>query len=161
MVQVSIRLQENTFKIGFIFKIFVRRADPCSKEGVDFLTAWPYSVSSKTVEVCLETFSLMFLWEWSCMTLTELAPHWWQHSLLACTTQTWIHCPALEVSSNSLILPVLNNTWDLLSRNALCYLVMISRKAANNTLQGTNKMCAKHLVPKELKVKYKDQEYSA
>lgn len=95
------------------------------------------------------------------MTLTELAPHWWQHSLLACTTQMWIHGPALEVSSNSLILPILNNTSDLLSRNALCYLVMISRKAANNTLQGTNKMYAEDSVPKDLLVKYKDQEDSA
>lgn len=129
MVQISIRLQENTCKIEFIFKIFVQRADLCSKKRVDFLAVWPYPLSPKTVEIWLKTFSFVFLWKWSCMTLTQLAPHWWQHSLLPCTTQMWIHCPAVEVSSNSLILPILNNTLDLLSRNTLCYLVMISRKA--------------------------------
>lgn len=56
----------------------------------------------------------------------------------------WIHCPALEVSSNSLILPILNNNLDLLSINTFCYLVMSSRKAANDTLQGTNKMYSEH-----------------
>lgn len=70
-------------------------------------------------------------------------------------------CSALEMSSNSLILPILNNIRDLLSRNTLCYLVMISRKAANNILQGTNKMHAEYSAPKELLVKYKDQEDSA
>lgn len=37
---------------------------------------------------------------------------------------------------------------------------MSSRKAANNILQGTNKMYAEHSALKELLVKYKDHEDS-